>query len=126
MRALISFAEFQMEDGTPIYLQIILYLKRGMVAGKIKNGDPLPSRRNLSALLGVNPNTIQKAYHMLEEEGLITSQSGAKSTVSLDVGKLAKVRKELLDSDIRTVVAALKQAGLSREDALALIRDNWN
>lgn len=115
-----------MEDGTPIYLQIILYLKRGMVAGKIKNGDPLPSRRNLSALLGVNPNTIQKAYHMLEEEGLITSQSGAKSTVSLDAGKLAKVRKELLDSDIRTVVAALKQAGLSREDALALIRDNWN
>lgn len=123
---MISFAEFQMEDGTPIYLQIILYLKRGMVAGKIKNGDPLPSRRNLSALLGVNPNTIQKAYHMLEEEGLITSQSGAKSTVSLDAGKLAKVRKELLDSDIRTVVAALKQAGLSREDALALIRDNWN
>jgi GntR family transcriptional regulator len=115
-----------MEDGTPIYLQIIVYLKRGMVAGKIHDGDPLPSRRNLSALLGVNPNTIQKAYHMLEEEGLITSQSGAKSTVSLDVQKLAKVRKDLLDSDLRTVIGALKQAGLSREDALKLIRDNWD
>ena len=126
VRALISFAEFQMEDGTPIYLQIILYLKRGMVAGKIKDGDPLPSRRSLSALLGVNPNTIQKAYHLLEEEGLIASQSGAKSTVSLDGVKLAKVRKDLLDSDIRSVIAALKQAGLSREDALALIRDNWD
>jgi GntR family transcriptional regulator len=126
VRVLISFAEFQMEDGTPIYLQIIVYLKRGMVAGKIHDGDPLPSRRNLSALLGVNPNTIQKAYHMLEEEGLISSQSGAKSTVSLDVQKLAKVRKDLLDSDLCTVIGALKQAGLSRENALKLIRDNWD
>jgi len=120
---LIQFDDFRMEDGIPIYLQIILYVKRGMVAGKITDGGPLPSRRNLSALLGVNPNTVQKAYHLLEEEGLITSQSGAKSLVSLDAGKLARVRKDLLESDIRTVIAALKQAGLSREEALNLLAE---
>jgi len=123
---LIQFDDFRMEDGIPIYLQIILYVKRGMVAGKITDGGPLPSRRNLSALLGVNPNTVQKAYHLLEEEGLITSQSGAKSLVSLDAGKLARVRKDLLESDIRTVIAALKQAGLSREEALNLLAEHWD
>ena len=123
---MIQFDDFRMEDGIPIYLQIILYVKRGMVAGKITDGGPLPSRRNLSALLGVNPNTVQKAYHLLEEEGLITSQSGAKSLVSLDAGKLARVRKDLLESDIRTVIAALKQAGLSREEALNLLAEHWD
>jgi len=123
---LISFEQFHLEDGSPIYLQIILYLKRGMVAGNIRHGDALPSRRNLSALLGVNPNTVQKAYHLLEEEGLIVSQSGAKSLVSLDGEKLAIVRKELLESDIKSVIAALKQAGLSREEALRLMDSHWD
>lgn len=123
---MISFANFRMEDGIPIYLQIILYLKRGMVAGNIHDGDALPSRRNLSALLGVNPNTVQKAYHLLEEENLIVSQSGAKSVVSLDAAKLTRVRKDLLESDIKTVVAALKQAGLSKSEALSLMEEYWD
>lgn len=123
---MISFDNFRMEDGSPIYLQIILYLKRGMVAGNIRNGDALPSRRNLSALLGVNPNTVQKAYHLLEEEGLILSQSGAKSVVALDEGKLLKIRTELLEGDIQSVVGALKQAGLSKEEALSLMDRYWD
>lgn len=122
---MISFDSFAVEDGSPIYLQIILFLKRGMVAGRIQDGDALPSRRNLSALLGVNPNTIQKAYHLLEEEGLIASQSGAKSVVVLNDTALGKVRAELLESDILNVVTALKQAGLSREEALELLKQHW-
>ena len=122
---MISFDRFEIIDGIPIYLQIIQYLKRGMVSGKISNGDALPSRRNLSALLGVNPNTIQKAYHLLEEEGLILSQTGAKSVVCLDAGQLSRIRKELLEGDIRSVVERLKQAGLSKTEALALMDRYW-
>ena len=65
---MISFDDFLMEDGIPIYLQIILWLKRGIASGQIRDGDELPSRRVLSARLGVNPNTVQKAYRLLEEE----------------------------------------------------------
>ena len=122
---MISFDLFRLEEGIPIYLQIILYLKRGMVSGRIMDGDALPSRRNLSALLGVNPNTVQKAYHILEEEGLIVSQSGAKSLVVLDGRTLAKIRAELLQNDIQNAVQALKQAGLSKEEALALLAQHW-
>ena len=84
---MISFEEFKKNDRIPIYLQILLYVKRGILSGEIQRGDVLPSRRMLSALLGVNPNTVQKAYRMLEEEGLILSHSGAKSMIEFDEEK---------------------------------------
>ena len=93
---MISFDDFILEDDSPIYMQIIRYVKRGIVSGAIANGDEMISRRALSALLGVNPNTIQKAYHMLEEEEIILSRAGAKSCVTIDAGKIAKIRRELL------------------------------
>ena len=48
---MISFERFTPEDGSPIYLQILRYIKRGAVAGSIADGDEMPSRRVLSALL---------------------------------------------------------------------------
>ena len=123
---MISFEKFIMEDGTPIYLQILLYIKRGIIAGTIADGDELPSRRVLSALLGVNPNTVQKAYRMLEEEGLIASHSGAKSYMVLPQETIQRGRAELLEGDARTIVSALKQMGLSQAEALALLVSYWD
>lgn len=122
---MISFELFRMEDGSPIYLQILLYIKRGMVAGIIHDGDELPSRRMLSALLSINPNTVQKAYRMLEEEGLIQSHSGAKSYVVVNEEKIQQIRSELLEHDARMSVRVLKQMGMTREEALALITKYW-
>ena len=124
-RFVISFESFIMEDGMPIYLQIILFVKRGISAGVIADGDELPSRRVLSALLGVNPNTVQKAYRMLEEEGLIQSHSGAKSYVVLNGVVKERIRSELLESDARSVIHSLRQMGLTKEDAVALIEKYW-
>ena len=123
---MISFENFVMKDGSPIYLQILLYIKRGIIAGIISDGDELPSRRVLSALLGVNPNTVQKAYKMLEEEGLIQSRTGAKSYVAVTVSKLREIREELLEDDAKNAVNALKMMGVSREEAHALIDRYWN
>ena len=109
----------------PIYLQIILFVKRGIIAGVIADGDELPSRRVLSALLGVNPNTVQKAYRMLEEEGLIQSHSGAKSYVVLNSTVKERIRSELLESDAKSVIHSLRQMGLTKEDAVALIEKYW-
>ncbi len=122
---MISFENFIMENGIPIYLQIILFIKRGIIAGIVVNGDELPSRRMLSALLGVNPNTVQKAYRMLEEEGLIQSHSGAKSYMLLDDEKINYIRRELLENDAKSIVKAMKQMGLSKEEAVKLIETYW-
>ena len=122
---MISFEHFNMEDGVPIYLQITGFIKRGIVAGTIHDGDEVPSRRMLSALLGVNPNTVQKAYRMLEEEGLIASHGGAKSVVVLDEGKAALVRGELLQSDAQSYMAAMRRMGVNKAEALALLEKLW-
>lgn len=122
---MISFETFKTEEGIPIYLQIIRHVKRGIVSGAVVHGDEVPSRRVLSALLGVNPNTIQKAYALLEEEGLMESHSGAKSFMCLTEEKVHMVRQQLLENDALTVVSALKQMGLSKSEALSLIERYW-
>lgn len=90
---LVTFEGLRLEEGMPIYLQIIRYLERGIAAGTVRDGDELPSRRVLSARLGVNPNTIQKAFRALEEAGVITSRAGAKSEVSLTPERAAAIRR---------------------------------
>lgn len=122
---MISFDGFIIEDGSPIYIQIIEFLKNNIVSGIVNNGDELPSRRVLSALLGVNPNTIQKAYKILEEEGLIESRSGAKSYVVLDEITVIKLKKQLLKNNATSVINSLKQMGISKNEALSLIDKYW-
>ena len=120
-----DFGSFVPADGLPIYLQIVRYVERGVAAGTIADGEELPSRRVLSAQLGVNPNTVQKAYRLLEEEGLIQSHPGAKSCVAADEAAQARVRAELLQEQAQQAVAALKRMGLSKEAALELIAQHW-
>lgn len=123
---MISFENFTMMDGSPIYLQILIYIKRGIIAGTIKDGDELPSRRVLSALLGVNPNTVQKAYKLIEDEGLIQSQMGAKSYVVVTEKKLHQIRQELLEDDAKHVVSSFQLMGVTKEEAHTLIDKYWD
>ena len=122
---MISFERFTPEDGSPIYLQILRYIKRGAVAGSIADGDEMPARRVLSALLGGNPNTVQKVCRILEEEGLLCSFAGAKSVMTLDAGKIARIRRQLLTEDAQTAVRGLRQMGISKPEAMALLERAW-
>ena len=122
---MVSFDDLVLLDGGPIYQQILRHVKLGIAGETIAPGDALPSRRVVSALLGVNPNTVQKAYRLLEEEGLIQSHPGAKSCVAADEAARARVRAELLQEQAQQAVAALKRMGLSKEAALELIAQHW-
>lgn len=122
---MISFEDFILEDDSPIYMQIIRYVKRGIVSGAIQDGDEMISRRALSALLGVNPNTIQKSYHLLEEEGIIRSRTGAKSCVEVNDTMKEQIRLTLLKQDTRNWVQAMKQMGVKQEMALRLAQQVW-
>lgn len=122
---MISFEQFFIEDGSPIYLQIINYVQREIASGAIHNNDEMPSRRVLSALIGVNPNTIQKAYRYLEEEGIIESRSGAKSYVRIDEEQIRRIRSRLLENDVKAIVRNMKQMGISLEEAVDLIEEAW-
>ena len=123
---MVDFSSFKTEAGMPIYLQILYFIERGAVAGTIADGDELPSRRVLSALLGINPNTVQKAFRLLEEAGLIESRSGAKSFMTLNADKISELRVSLLTADIRGLTGALKRTGIDKAEALRLIDRFWD
>lgn len=123
---MISFEGFTLAEGIPIYLQIIRHIKSEIVAGRIKDGDEMLSRRVLSALLGVNPNTIQKAYKLLEEEGIITSHAGAKSYAVVNEEIKARVRLELVEGEARNAVNGVKRMGISKEEAMDIFSRLWD
>ena len=136
MRSAIFFQRTQGLDREPYYLyntldrttysQIIRFIKAGIVAGTIADGDELPSRRVLSALLGVNPNTIQKACRLLEEEGLLQSRTGARSFIAVTAAQAQAIRVRLLEEDALALVAAIRRMGVSREEAAALVERLWD
>ena len=63
---------------------------------------------------------------MLEEEDLIESHSGAKSYMKLNDEKMAKIRKELLETDALGAIRSLQQMGITKEEVLSLIEKYWN
>ena len=123
---MLRFEDLVLDNHSPIYLQILRFVKQGIASGTVCRGDELPSRRALSALLGVNPNTVQKAFRLLEEEGILESRSGAKSVICTDEAAAARIGAELRESDARLAVQLLRESGLTKEAALALIDRFWD
>ncbi|MFR5809302.1 MAG: GntR family transcriptional regulator [Flavonifractor plautii] len=118
---MLSFSGFRLEDGSPIYQQIIRYLEQGIAAGTIRDGDGLPSRR-VPAQLGANPNTVQKACCMLEE-AVSPPPLGGKSEFTPTTA--VAVRTRLMEREAAALVRSL-QMGLTRPEAEALIDRLWD
>lgn len=122
---MVSFDKLILDENSPIYIQIIRFIRQGIAAGVIQDREEMPSRRVLSALLGVNPNTIQKAYRILEEEGILCSHSGAKSYMDLNQEKIDRIYQELLENDTLVWVKAMKQMGVTKQEAMELLESVW-
>ena len=122
---MVSFEQLVLNDRSPIYLQIIRFVQRGIISGAIQNQEELPSRRVLSSLLSVNPNTVQRAYKIMEDEGLIESRTGAKSYISITEDRLVRIREQLITEEIRSAITTFKQMGVSRQETLDQINVLW-
>lgn len=88
--------ELNYRDARPIYEQIMESIRRLIVSGSLQAGEKLPSIRELAAKLAINPNTIERAYRKLEEDGYVYTVNGDRVCVS-ENGRVDKYRtKELL------------------------------
>jgi GntR family transcriptional regulator len=121
---MISFEMFQMQEGSPIYQQILLFIKRGIIAGTIRDGDELPSRRVLSARLGVNPNTVMRTYEKLTAEGVIYNRRGIGYFVSYDAREkvLEAQKKQFLSEELPMMIRRMKLLGISEESLMQAFR----
>ena len=102
-------------DSRPIYEQVRDGLRRLIITGAIPAGDKLPSVRSMAGQLAINPNTIQRAYESLEQEGYAYSVPGKGSFAALPRDVTDKRREELLEK-LDAIVQELDYLGMSRED----------
>lgn len=105
-----------------IYQQVVDNFEELIMAEALSEGSKLPSVRELSKLLSVNPNTVQKAYRELERAGFVYTASGLGTFVS----EKAKIqpdpaRIDALRQEIREAYSALKHSGLSPEEAKTIV-----
>ena len=111
-------------DKRPIYEQIVDKLERLIVGGGLEANYKMPSVRSLAMELSVNPNTIQRAYADLEQNGYIYTVSGRGSFVAHECewrsGKLAELTR-----DLEEVLLKAKEAGITMEATMEVIKKTF-
>jgi GntR family transcriptional regulator len=83
------------KSGVPIYRQIMDQIRHGIASGRLRPGEQLPTVRALAVELAVNPNTVIKAYSLLEQQGVVTSEQGSGTFVAeVPKGNLSVAERE--------------------------------
>ena len=114
--------QISLQDGVPIYRQIVSQVKYMVASRQLLPGEELPPIRVLAKQLLVTPNTIVKAYRELEVDGVVYKRRGAGTYVSEFMSPLArKERKKILASRVDALLAEARQMDFSFDDVLDLL-----
>lgn len=122
---MVSFHALNFHKKQSVYLQIVTYVKKRILADRISDHEEMPSRRELAVQLSINPNTIQKAYKLLEDEGIITTIGNVKSVVIVNEEVKERIRTEFLKETISLFVKECKESGLSFQKMVELLTTYW-
>ncbi len=106
-----------------IYEQIINEIERYVALGIYKPSEQLPSVRELASELGINPNTVKKAYSELERKGVITTISTKGSFVSENVAVVVDMQVAQGIANIKEIIYSLEKLGLTKEDIIKKIKN---
>ena len=112
-------------DRKLIYEQLVDNIKQLILQGDMKKDDVLPSVRSLARELGINPNTIQKAYGELERQGIIMTYVGRGSVVVTGQSELANDRKHILFEKISLLAEEARLLGMSKDEFTSLSAESW-
>jgi len=108
-----------LKSGVPIYRQIIDQVKSAMAMGTLGPGDRLPTVRQLSVDLSVNPNTVSRAYNELELTGLVETHMGSGTFIgNKQVERDDVERRRILDQICQELLSRASTHGFTLEDLL--------
>ncbi len=110
-------------DSRPIYEKVKDSLRQLILSGALPEGDRLPSVRELAVSLTINPNTIQRAYRELEQEGYIVSVPGKGSFVAHGGGARAARLAELREK-LSALAAEFEAVGVSRAEMADMLKED--
>lgn len=109
------------QSRAPIYEQIVEKFQMLIMKGILPPGSKMPSVRSLAVELSINPNTIQKAFAVLEQEGYIFSVKGRGNFVSENVSHFQKKKDACLE-ELRKLLIHAKELGIPEADCTAVLK----
>lgn len=109
----------------PVYLQVVRHFKEEIATGRLAAGQEIPSRRELAALLQINPNTAQRAYKEMEEQKLITTEGNSHSRITADERSLNSLREELIGEAVDAFVESIRKIALPVDELLRLVKQKY-
>ena len=112
--------EWHIKGDRPIYAQLVDHIKHFIVSGHLQPGSKLPSVRDMAQDASVNPNTMQKALSMLDEEGLLLPQSTTGRYITRDLELINQTRTRIAEEKIQTVIRELFALGYAPEEVLRI------
>ena len=107
-------------DSRPLYQQVKDSLRRMMLTGLLEPDEKLPSVRSLATQLAINPNTIQRAYMQLEQEGLIYPVKGTGNFIA-DSEEVRKLSKASYTKELKAMIQKGKAMGMNEEELIYII-----
>ncbi len=117
--------EIDFRSGIPIYLQVVERIKERIAGGWLKPGTQLPTVRSLALDLRVNFNTVARAYRILDEVGIISTQQG-RGTYVMEMPPpevSEKIRQKALSALTRRYLADANRLGASPEELDQILKD---
>jgi len=115
--------DYIFENDRPIYLQLVEMLRIEIVSGKLKQGERLPSVRELALIAKVNPNTMQKALVELEDEGLVYTERTNGKFVTENQELIKKIRKKLAQEKVNQYLDGMNNIGITHEEAIQYLQE---
>jgi GntR family transcriptional regulator len=109
----------------PVYIQVIRYFKEQIAKGVFEPGQEISSRRELANKLKINPNTAQRAYKEMEEQGLIFTEGNLPSRITKNEMIIKQVREELILEAVSTFIVAVQSINVPLEEAINLVKKKY-
>ena len=119
--------EFHLEtrSGVSPYLQVVHQVRQALRLGLLREGDQLPTVKDVVARLAINPNTVLKAYRELEHDGLVSARPGIGTFVTKTLSDPSLAAHGPLRQDLQRWLSKARRAGLDDESIEALFRDTF-
>jgi GntR family transcriptional regulator len=116
--------QISVQDGTPIYQQIVEQVKLLVAGGRLQPGDDVPPIRVLAEQLRINPNTVARAYLELERAGLVTMRQGFGTKVAAGKAVLPKREKlRILSESADALLANARHLNVGLDEVITLLRE---
>lgn len=109
----------QLEESSPIYIQIMNRIRISIISGERKPGDKIPSVRELASRFQVNPNTMQRALSELEREGILLSERTAGRFVTRDANLIKSMRAREIEQAVKQFRKQMESMGIGETEYLS-------